>query len=331
MIRYPAALAVVLLSACSLIDPSPWHSRYDRDHALVGRFWDVRQERFTDWPALMADVSSATFVLVGEDHENRDHHEFQARVLAALVAAGRGPALAMEMLDSGQQAGADSCAASGVCDQATFGRMVAWEKHGWPSWRWYAPIVEVALSNGMPVLAANLPRAKIRSITRAGGLSEEEARRLPTALAPLEEPLERSLEEEIRASHCHHAPEAMVSKMALAQRVRDAQMAQVLSRHADTGVVLIAGNGHVRNDRAVPLHLALAGSKQRVVSIGTVDVRAELSAPQDYAPLMHAEALPFDYVWFSPRASNKDPCERFRKQLEQMGKNRKHGRGASDE
>jgi hypothetical protein len=30
--------------------------------------------------------------------------------------------------------------------------------------------------------------------------------------------------------------------------------------------------------------------------------------------------MPFDYVWFTPAVDDEDPCEKFRKPLERMGR-----------
>ena len=54
----------------------------------------------------MADIAAARdFVLLGEKHDNPDHHRLQAWMIDALVARGRRPAIAMEMLDAEQASG----------------------------------------------------------------------------------------------------------------------------------------------------------------------------------------------------------------------------------
>ncbi len=74
--------------------------------------------------------------------------------------------------------------------------------------------------------------------------------------------------------------------------------------------VLIAGNGHVRRDRGVPFYLK---SPKNVVSVGHLEVEKSLTDPRAYAVSMGASALPFDYVVFTPRATDEDPCEAFHK------------------
>jgi uncharacterized iron-regulated protein len=84
-----------------------------------------------------------------------------------------------------------------------------------------------------------------RGCRRAGGATRWP---LPAALLAAQET-------EVRDSHCGMLPESMVSPMAKAQIARDVVMAETLRAHAANGVVLIAGNGHVRTDIGVPFWL----------------------------------------------------------------------------
>jgi uncharacterized iron-regulated protein len=129
--------ALALGSACAprfdpkLVDAPvagrPWVSTEHRSHPLVGRIWDPRAARFVDEAALAAAVASADFVLLGETHDNPDHHLLQARLLAAIVAAGRRPALAFEMLTADQQAAVDAALARAPKDPDALAEAVAWK------------------------------------------------------------------------------------------------------------------------------------------------------------------------------------------------------------
>jgi uncharacterized iron-regulated protein len=87
----------------------------------------------------------------------------------------------------------------------------------------------------------------------------------------------------------------MLEPMALAQRARDATMAERM-RALPPPVVLIAGDGHARTDRAVPAHLPAA------LAIAFVEVDPGVRDPK---------AAPYDYVWYTPRATDEDPCAAF--------------------
>ena len=97
--------------------------------------------------------------------------------------------------------------------------------------------------------------------------------------------------------------------MSAAQRARDATLGEsVLEGAKDGRAVLIAGAGHVRTDRGAGAWLAQRRPDKRLVAIAFVEVEDGSDAPADYAARFHADTLPFDYVWFTPRASNDDPC-----------------------
>ena len=66
------------------------------------------------------------------------------------------------------------------------------------------------------------------------------------------------------------------------------------------GGILIAGNAHVRKDRGVPWYLARREPGARVVTIGLLEVEDAMPWPPP--------DLPYDYVWFTPRVDDREPC-----------------------
>jgi hypothetical protein len=94
-------LSPVLAGAAAPSPPGepgePWSSTLALDHALVGRIWDVAGARFIDAPTFLARVGAARFVLLGEKHDNPDHHRLQAWVLRGLIAACRCQEVGLEI------------------------------------------------------------------------------------------------------------------------------------------------------------------------------------------------------------------------------------------
>jgi uncharacterized iron-regulated protein len=291
-----------------------WASTFDRDHPLVGKVWETKAGSWVDPSALTARAARADFVLLGEQHDNPDHHRLQASILASMVRAGTRPAVLLEMLDTEQDAIVEKYRAAPGSTARGLGPALDWDKGGWPAWSFYLPIAEVAFDSGLLLASANLPRAAVRAIVRDGlsGVPPERVSSLGLDV-PLAAPLEASLEEEMRSSHCGQLPEAMVAPMALAQRARDGQMAARLIEveRPGTPVALIAGSGHVRTDRGVAMRLREAKPEARVLSVAFVEVDAALTAPEAYAPRFRAVRLPFDFAWFTPRAKDDDPCAGF--------------------
>ena len=109
--------------------------------------------------------------------------------------------------------------------------------------------------------------------------------------------------------------------MVTVQRARDARMAEsIIAVGRRDGAVLVTGTGHARNDHGIPAYLASKAVGETVVSLAFVEVRDGVTEPPAYARRFGQNTLPFDYVWFTPRLDDQDPCEKFRSELERLKK-----------
>jgi uncharacterized iron-regulated protein len=286
-----------------------WLSTLDRDHPLVGKVWSARQGELVEEAALYRDLAQARFVLLGERHDNPDHHRLQARAVKEVLRAGRRPAVVFEMLELESQPAIDRYRAQPAATAAGFGDAVGWNTSSWPPFTEYQPIFELLFTARLRILAGNLARASVRSLVKQGPSALPEAERRELRLdEPFPAELEAPLIEELRASHCGHLPEQLLAPMALAQHARDARMARVLLGVEEQPAVLVAGSGHARLDRGVPYYLGLEAPGAQVVSVAIIEVEHEQADPRGYLG-----AAPFHYLWFTPRVSDEDPCAAFRK------------------
>ena len=315
MRRLALVLALLAAAGCAArggVTLAPWRAPLERAHPLTGRIWDVRAARFVDSAAVTQRLAGARYVLLGEKHDNPDHHQIQAALLRALLASGRRPAVAFEMLTADQAPALARHLAASPRDAAGLAEAVNWKRSGWPDFALYQPIVAAALDAGVPVVAGNLANATIRSVARGepGAVPLELNTRygLDRPLAPA---AQARLTAEIRDAHCGHLPAARVDSMVLAQRARDASLADSLVRSDADGAVLIAGVGHVRADHGVPLYLTARAPGSIIAVVAPLEVRDSLTKPEDYAALFDG-TLPFDFVWFTPRMDYADPCAGFR-------------------
>jgi uncharacterized iron-regulated protein len=318
----PALLpALILLGACA----PQWRAEHYRDHPLVGRIWSVAEARVVERAELIAALAAADFVLLGETHDNPDHHLLQAETVAALATAGRRPALAFEMLDVSQGEALAAHLAASPNGAAGIGAAVGWDKSGWPDWALYQPVAEAGLAAGLTLRAANMSRAEARGLAKSGlaGAPAELVGRLMLD-KPLPEAGTESLHREIDEAHCGYAPKEMIAAMAFAQTARDAHMAHAMiaggaDANAGTdGAILIAGAGHARRDRGVPFHLARLAPGRTAVSLAFLEVLDGADGAAAYGEYFGGMDLPFDYVWFTPRVDIRDACERFEEQLKKM-------------
>ncbi len=303
----------------------PWVSAVGRHHPLAGRIWRPSENAFVDRQAVLEALDKAPFVLIGEKHDNVDHHAIQAWLLARLMVGGRRPAVAFEMLTTDQEVRLADYLAAHPRQAAGLGDAVAWGKSGWPDWATYRPIAQAALDGGAAIVAAGLARKTLRAIADKGIEALDDGKKgLVGPYRALPMHLAAPMKKQIVEGHCNMLPASMIDPMLTVQTVKDAFMAATLVRGGQAagldGAVLIAGNGHVRADLGVPWHLRRMAPGKAVAVIGLLEVEAGEDYPSAYAARVGGGALPYTFIWFSPRVDNTDPCEKYAEQLRRMSK-----------
>ncbi|HXX66926.1 MAG TPA: ChaN family lipoprotein [Polyangiaceae bacterium] len=295
----------------------PWESTLDATHPLVGVVWDVDGHRRASEAELVARLQSSDVVLVGETHDNPDHHRLEARLLAAYAERHTTPAVVFEMLDREQQAIVDATLRQCPDDVDALAQAVGWASSGWPAWLMYRPVFQAAVAANAVVLAGGIGRNAAMRIARDGPASYDPGLDQAFSLhepAPAE--VDAAMRREMGESHCGLVPNEMLELMVLVQRTRDALLAARLHEGASRGggALLVAGTGHVRRDRGVPAQLARVYAIESL-SVGLLEARASAPTPEDYVQSFEAKRLPFDYVWFTPRANDIDHCAELREPM----------------
>jgi len=313
------AAALMWLGASSLRADEPWISTVGRDHPLVGTIVRTADGTTVERTDLFVALARASYVLLGEKHDNADHHRLQAAAIAALVAAGRRPTVAFEMLTADQAERIARHRRDAPADIAGIAPAAQWSESGWPAWPLYEPVFAAAVRAGLPIVAGGLETSEVRAVARGGipAIERAPARALVQSY-PLSAASEDRLRATIAASHCGHAPAAALGGMIAAQRARDAALALALVEAATDSAVLIAGTGHVRADFGVPVLIAHAAATRPAVTVAFVEVRAGRRSIGDYADAFGVTPPPFDFLWFTPAVDDIDPCEKFRRALDRM-------------
>lgn len=295
-------LCSLLIDGCALV---PAGTLRDVDHPLAGRIWDVAARVFIDETELLRRAAQAEAVLLGETHDNPEHHRLQESILQRRLAHGARPALLMEQFDIDQQDAIDEARRAN--------RDLAPLMRGW-NWPDYAQLVAIANNAGIPLQAANLPRTATRPIVREGysTLPDGTAQRL--ALDPVwDNTREKYMARVIDESHCGKITPQLRDGLVRAQRLRDATLADSALDKLDAGVVFILGRGHARRDVGVPRYLEARRPGTRVLSIGFIEVTGNNTDPTQYDNESVGGIAPYDIIWFTPRAERADPCRAFGK------------------
>ena len=237
-------------------------------------------------------VRSRPIVLLGEVHDNAGQHTLRARALRELLASGARPALLMEQFDRERQADIDTTMAQPGATADDVIKAAGAQGTGW-AWPLYRPFIALALEYRLPLIAANVSRADARRVSQEGLSATGFEAGVPAGIVAYQTGT-------ILASHCGMLNEAQARRMASAQIARDQFMARLLNEHSARGAVLLAGNGHVRNDVGVPAWLSPA-LRQRSVGIGLLETGETGAEAYD---LVIATSAP---------AARADPCEGMRR------------------
>jgi len=279
-VRLILMLLLSVLTACQSIAPPP----------VGGQIRDLHTGQAVTPQALVERLAAAPRLIVGEQHDNADHHRLQLWLLQALGTQRAQGSLLLEMLTPEQQPRVDTVRHSPVLPKDLPGAL------GWsPGWDWslYGPIVEFALGQPYPLLAANLDAIEIQRFYRH--TSQLEGDRSNAANVKDE------LLEQIRESHCGLLPESQMPAMLAVQQQRDRRMAERLLA-APSPAILFAGAWHGRKDVGVPLH---------VLDLGASAAPRVLMLAEEGSEVTSAMA---DYVWYTPATPPVDYCAQMRQQ-----------------
>lgn len=278
-------LVLALPAKAALLDA------YASDKApLAGKVWDMEQRRFIELESVLQQTPEGEWLLLGETHENSDHHSLQTDIINYLAADNRLGNVALEMAHTEQQ---------GLLDQAkskaieTTPENLQWQK-GWP-WEWYQGPVTAALENAERVIAADLTRGS--KMTAYG----DETLDVPTTPDYHDFMLDLLYE-----SHCGQMPKSQLGSMLRVQYARDRSMIDsIVANTSDSGVnLLLAGTVHARVDLGLPYWQP--DLKSKTLLMIAADSRID---PTEYYPPSYTTEPVADYLIFTPAYEYQSGCE----------------------
>jgi len=217
----------------------------------------------------ITDAAGAADVLfVGETHNDSAAHFLEAVILNRLCRqfSHRPPVLSLEMFEKDVQVVLDEYL-SGLISERHF----LTDARAWPNYsRAYAPLIEFARENNIPVLAANAPRRYVNRVARLGpdalnDLSASAKSWLPPLPFPNASPEYRKKLEALTASDHRERQNAEKDRMQMpkylteAQSLWDAAMAYSLAEELrrSPGALILNVNGKFHSDQGmgIPEHL----------------------------------------------------------------------------
>lgn len=304
-------LALLLLTGCAsaqLNEAQQWQSQLYADHVLVGMIWDSQADQFIAADELLARIEGVSYLLLGEKHDNPDHHALQLRSLDHVLQTGSVSAVSFEMMSTEQQPLLQDLPLNrqGGLDQIN--EYLEWDNDGW-NWDYYGPLLSSAMQANVSIKAANISNEEMMLVYGAPTPAEIEG--------VLDQQTMTALEKDIDESHCGMLPESQFPAMVRVQQARDFAMAASLEASPVQQLqVLIAGNYHIRRDLGVPNYLLNTQptlEASQIVSLAFMEVDEASDDPADYLQ-QFGSVKAYDYIWFTPAVSDEDYCASMRQQ-----------------
>ena len=254
---------------------------------------------------LFAGLADKPVVLLGEVHDNRDHHRWQHYMLAALHAQNPNMILGLEMLPRRTQPVLNDWS-QGKLDEAAFLEQSEWADVWGYDASLYLPLLHFARLHRLPTIALNVDRQLVSRVGAEGwqSLAPDERQGLSDP-APASAEYRLSLaelyayklqmyahgEDDTTGDGAADLEEVMQSEAFAnfvdAQLTWDRAMAEAIAtahrRHPGAQIVGIVGRGHIESGYGIPHQLADLGIEDVEVLL-PVDVDIDCHAiPSDLA------------------------------------------------
>lgn len=224
-------------------------------------------------------------VLLGEQHDQEDHHRWQLQTLAALYAQRPAMVIGFEMFPRRLQAVLDQWVA-GTLSPRDFLTQTDWNTVWSFPPQIYMPLFEFARINKIPMVALNIDKKLTRQVSEKGWssvpLAEREGVGQPAAPLPGYKDFLREIYNTHAAMRNKHPaktePEESFNGFVDSQLAWDRAMAEGLSKRMNLKdrplLVGIMGSGHIRFGHGVPHQLRDLGVRN-IATLLPVELKGE--------------------------------------------------------
>ncbi len=277
-------IAVLSFMALLISASGCWAKRdgYER------RLFDLNRDTELRMQQALADLMKNRIVLIGEHHNNTQHHMAQLTVIRALHEAGLRVAVGLEMFRNESQPALDQWI-SGEIPDSHFEK-IYYDNWNFP-WQAYREIFIYARDHRIPMIGLNVPREITRQVSRDGfkSLSPEQKGKIAEVSCIVDQQYMNYIR---KAFGGHGHGQLNFIYFCEAQMVWDSAMAvytlDYLNKNPDSIVVILTGTGHAQKG-AVPRQIRLRSNLPYAVILpeipGRIDAQTITHMEADYLML----------------------------------------------
>ncbi len=237
------------------------------------RIFTSGKSKSISFDKMMKGLNDADVVFFGEIHNNSICHWLQLQVLKSLDSnTGKGVILGAEMFEADDQLILDEYM-NGTIREDHFKK----EAKIWDNYKTdYAPLVNYAKEHNLQFIATNIPRRYASLVARKGiqalsSLADEAKKYM--ALLPIEVDYNLSSYKEISIMMGGHGEHGINKNMIDAQAIKDATMANFISKNLSEEIVFyhINGSFHSKNKEGIIYYLKNSNPELTIYSICMVE------------------------------------------------------------
>lgn len=230
----------------------------------------TKEGKPADYQKMLKVAIDAEVVLFGELHDNSIVHWLQLQLTKDLYQSNKDLSLGFEMFEADDQMVINEYLANWIDEKQLMKEAKVWDNYKTD----YKPLLDFAKTNGLPVIAANIPR-RYASMVYKKGINHLDS--LPQEaknwIAPL--PFEIDLElpgyKDMISGMGGHGSPGSAENMARSQASKDATMAHFILKNRKGKVLHFNGAYHSQNFEGIVWYLKKAQPKLKVFTIHVVE------------------------------------------------------------
>lgn len=319
-----------LLPSCAVMAPEKPHK-----DPLSGQIVNTRTGEAFELNSLVESIRDYDVIYLSEKHDNPEHHAVQQKIISQLIKIGKRPSLGFEFfsmdstpdilnfIDSGNHGHSEKLNRTIEKDLR---KKLGWENQPDTLWQFYLDLLNTAKQDSLFAAGLDLSSTLIKRITRKGldGITDIEKEMIFSTGRP-DDVYRQYMYGIFKNVHCGMESPRMQARLYDTWTARNDRMALSVSKlvqQGQTPLVVIIGGGHTEFGLGVINRVEKIDKKIRQVNVSLQEVSirtAELSRYLEPLELKGFKPVPpADFIWFTNRVSDEDPCLKFKESLKKM-------------
>ncbi|MEF3280543.1 MAG: ChaN family lipoprotein [Elusimicrobiota bacterium] len=246
-------------------------------------------------------IQKSDIVYVGEQHDKKGSHEIQLEVIKKIFEKkGNKIAVGFEMLNSTLQNILDEYI-SGNLTEEEFLTKIDWKKEWGFDYNLYKPIFDFIKEKKLKAIALNVPRKIVSKIARGGleVLSEDEKNLIAKEIKVVNDKKYNDYLLQTFSGHGENPMNKIMSfenyrlSMAVWNESMGEKVNEFLKNNNEYSFVVIAGNGHIMYNAAIPWSV-----KRRIKGFKHLSIYTESDALKSNTQKMKEISKYADIIWF---------------------------------